>query len=63
MDRGDGAVGLNATLSVQDGSRVSDPGLYQWYAGPVRLAAAGSCVRWGGSYQSSSWVSDWEHCG
>ncbi|GID94045.1 CHAP domain-containing protein [Amorphoplanes digitatis] len=63
VDRGDGAVGLNATLSVQDGSRVSDPGLYQWYAGPVRLAAAGSCVRWGGSYQSSSWVSDWEHCG
>ncbi|WP_211191613.1 CHAP domain-containing protein [Actinoplanes sp. TBRC 11911] len=59
---GNGPVGLNATLSVQGGSSASNPGLFEWYAGPVRLSAAGACVKWGGSYESTSWVSDWSHC-
>jgi len=60
---GGSSVGLNATLSVQNGSSASNPGLFQWYAGPVKLAAASACVKWGGSYQSTSWTSAWSHCG
>jgi hypothetical protein len=63
VHNGNGAVGLNATLAVQGGSSASNPGLFQWYAGPVRLSAASACVKWGGSYQSTSWTSDWSHCG
>lgn len=63
VHNGTSAVGLNATLAVQGGSSASNPGLFQWYAGPVRLAAASECVKWGGSYQSASWTSDWSHCG
>ncbi|MDQ1653000.1 MAG: hypothetical protein QOI35_2200 [Cryptosporangiaceae bacterium] len=63
VDRGNGAVGLNATLAVQGGASNDNPGLFQWYAGPVRLAAASACVKWGGSYQISSWTSGWSHCG
>jgi hypothetical protein len=63
VDRGSSAVGLNATLSVQGGSTAENPGLFQWYAGPVRLAAASACVKWGGSYERTSWTSGWSHCG
>jgi hypothetical protein len=63
VDRGNGAVGLNATLAVQGGASNDNPGLFQWYAGPVRLAAASACVKWGGSYQNTSWTSGWSHCG
>jgi len=62
-DADTGAVSMNATLAVQGGSSGSDPGSYHWYAGPVRLAAASSCVEWGGSYKSNSWTSTWSHCG
>jgi hypothetical protein len=60
---GGDSVGLNATLSVQGGSSASNPGLFEWYAGPVKLSAASSCVSWGGSYESTSWTSGWSHCG
>jgi hypothetical protein len=60
---GSRSVGLNATLAVQGGSSKSDPGLYEWYAGPVRLYAASACVKWGGSYEDTSWTSAWSHCG
>ncbi|MEU9131761.1 CHAP domain-containing protein [Kitasatospora sp. NPDC048540] len=63
VDRPAGPVPLNATLSVQDGASASDPGNFASYAGPVRLAAPGACVKWGGSYGSTSWTSDWSHCG
>jgi hypothetical protein len=63
VHNGTGAVGLNATLSVQGGSSASNPGLFQWYAGPVRLSAPSACVKWGGTYQSTTWTSDWSHCG
>jgi hypothetical protein len=63
VHNGTGAVGLNATLAVQGGASAQNPGLFQWYAGPVRLAAAGDCVEWGGSYESTGWVSGWSHCG
>lgn len=60
---GSGSVGLNATLHVQGGASASNPGLFEWYAGPVRLSAAGKCVKWGGSYDSTSWTSAYSHCG
>jgi hypothetical protein len=63
VHNGNGAVGLNATLSVQGGGSGTNPGLFQWYAGPVRLAAASDCVMWGGSYESAAWTSGWSHCG
>ncbi len=58
-----GAVALNATLSVQGGASASNPGTFTYYAGPVKLAAPGVCVQWGGSYNSVSWTSGWSHCG
>ncbi|MDH6110579.1 hypothetical protein P3T36_006167 [Kitasatospora sp. MAP12-15] len=58
-----GPVSLNATLSVQGGSSASNPGSFTYYAGPVTLAAPTACVQWGGSYQGTSWTSDWSHCG
>jgi hypothetical protein len=48
----------------------NDHGYYRYYAGPVKRAAAGKCIMWGGSYGagdydwSGSWYrSSWEHCG
>ncbi|WP_067483010.1 hypothetical protein [Actinomadura hibisca] len=40
-----------------------DAGFYKFYAGPVRLSAANTCISWGGSAQGISWASGWEHCG
>ena len=54
---------LGATLSVQNGSSGADNGSYSSYAGPVREAAAGHCVKWGGHVGSTSWTSAWSHCG
>jgi hypothetical protein len=57
---------MNATLQRQsDGKSVSDPGRYGYYAGPVKLAASGTCVKWGGYAFGSyaSWYSGWSHCG
>jgi hypothetical protein len=57
-----GKVAMNATLAVQGGTSAGDPGSYEWFAGPVALAAPTQCVKWGGTYQSSTWTSDWSHC-
>jgi hypothetical protein len=59
---GGNAVGLNATLSVQGGGSASNPGLFEWYAGPVKESAPSECVKWGGTYESTSWTSAWSHC-
>jgi len=57
------AVPISATLSVQGGPTGGDSGNYVNYAGPVTEYAPGSCVKWGGSYQATSWTSAWSHCG
>ncbi|MEV0588395.1 M23 family metallopeptidase [Nonomuraea sp. NPDC050310] len=54
---------VSAFLEPQGESRVTDAGNFGYYAGPVRLHAAGQCVRWGGSVGSSSYTSPFEHCG
>ncbi|MFJ1704479.1 CHAP domain-containing protein [Kitasatospora sp. NPDC088346] len=63
VDQPAGAVTLDATLSVQGGASASDPGSFASYAGPVKLAAPGACVKWGGTFKSTTWTSDWTHCG
>jgi hypothetical protein len=57
-----GKVAMLATLKVEGGSTSSDSGSYTYYAGPVALKAAATCVEWGGSIGSSSWTSGWSHC-
>jgi hypothetical protein len=57
------ASATSAYLEVQGGTRTTDSGSFAYYAGPVRRAAAGTCVRWGGSVGSSAYNSPFEHCG
>jgi predicted Ser/Thr protein kinase len=56
-------ISMSATLHVQGGSSSGDSGSYTYYAGPVALTAKSTCVEWGGSIASSSWISGWSHCG
>ncbi|GIG89099.1 hypothetical protein Pen02_40350 [Plantactinospora endophytica] len=53
---------VSAYLEVQGGSRHTDSGSFEYYAGPVRARAAGVCVRWGGSAGGVSYNSSFEHC-
>jgi hypothetical protein len=57
------ATAVSAFLEPQGGTRTTDSGSYGYYAGPVRKSAPGTCVRWGGSVGSSSYISPFEHCG
>lgn len=52
-----------ATLVVRGGGGGDDLGSYRYYAGPVKAAARGKCVRWGGATAGGSYLSPWEHCG
>ncbi|MFI6888377.1 M23 family metallopeptidase [Streptosporangium canum] len=57
------ATATTAYLEVQGKTRVTDSGAFTYYAGPVRAAAAGKCVKWGGKAGSSAYNSPFEHCG
>ena len=57
------ASASSAFLEVQGGARTTDSGNYSYYAGPVRKAAPDKCVKWGGSVDSESYTSGFEHCG
>ncbi|MCK2215561.1 M23 family metallopeptidase [Actinomadura sp. ATCC 31491] len=57
------ATATTAYLEVQGKARASDSGSFAYYAGPVRAAASGKCVKWGGKAGSSSYDSPFEHCG
>ncbi|MGW4794389.1 M23 family metallopeptidase [Nonomuraea sp. NPDC004297] len=57
------ATATSAYLEVQGKTRVTDSGSFAYYAGPVRAAAAGKCVKWGGKAGSSVYDSPFEHCG
>ena len=43
-----------------------DSGQFRYYAGPRKVHAPGTCVRWGGGIthgtQSAGFATDWEHC-
>ncbi|MET8094695.1 hypothetical protein ABZU52_31740, partial [Micromonospora sp. NPDC005220] len=62
----DTAVGAksaaSAYLEVQGRARSTDSGPFDYYAGPVRASAAGTCVKWGGSTGGVSYGSGFEHC-
>ncbi|NJP94983.1 N-acetylmuramoyl-L-alanine amidase [Nonomuraea sp. FMUSA5-5] len=57
------ASATSAYLEVQGKTRITDSGNFAYYAGPVRAAAAGECVKWGGKVGSSVYDSPFEHCG
>ncbi|MER5418222.1 spore-associated protein A [Streptosporangium roseum] len=40
-----------------------DGGKFSTYAGPVKGSAPGKCIRWGGTYGTTNYISPWEHCG
>ncbi|SHN43609.1 serine/threonine protein kinase [Cryptosporangium aurantiacum] len=52
-----------AFLQVQGKTRATDSGSFAYYAGPVRAAAAKTCVKWGGSTGGATYASPYEHCG
>ncbi|WP_119730173.1 M23 family metallopeptidase [Thermomonospora amylolytica] len=54
---------MAATLQVQGGTTRSDKGNFTYYAGPVKAAASGKCVKWGGTIGPASYTSPFEHCG
>jgi hypothetical protein len=56
------ATAVSAFLEPQGGTRTTDQGNYDYFAGPVRKSAPGVCVKWGGSVGSSSYTSPFEHC-
>ncbi|MFI6781886.1 protein kinase [Micromonospora sp. NPDC050276] len=62
----DTAVGTksaaSAYLEVQGRARSTDSGSFDYYAGPVKASAAGTCVKWGGSTGGVSYGSGFEHC-
>ncbi|MEU4553189.1 serine/threonine-protein kinase [Micromonospora violae] len=62
----DTAVGTktaaSAYLEVQGRARSTDSGSFDYYAGPVKANAAGTCVKWGGSTGGVSYGSTFEHC-
>ncbi|GAA4068018.1 serine/threonine-protein kinase [Nonomuraea soli] len=56
-------VPASAVLQVKGGATATDSGSFTAYAGPVRLAAAKTCVIWGGSWAGKTFKSGWSHCG
>ncbi|MFG1892583.1 protein kinase [Micromonospora zamorensis] len=62
----DTAVGTKSAtsvyLEVQGRARSTDSGSFDYYAGPVRASAAGTCVKWGGATGGVSYGSGFEHC-
>ena len=54
---------MSAFLEVRGQSRVTDSGSYLYYAGPVRKAAPGTCVKWAGTITGTAYTSAFEHCG
>lgn len=57
------ASAVSASLQAEGGAMTTDSGSFAYYAGPIRKSAADSCVKWGGSVGSSTYLSGFEHCG
>lgn len=56
-------VFLEALIHRERQPWTKDAGNYTTYAGPVKLAAKGHCVQWGGNYGKLQYTSKFEHCG
>lgn len=59
----DQKTAMSASLEVKGGAQQADKGSFQYYAGPVRAAADGICVKWGGTIGGLTYQSPFEHCG
>ncbi|GAA3595604.1 M23 family metallopeptidase [Nonomuraea rosea] len=57
------ATAASAYLEVEGKTRATDSGSFTYYAGPIRAAASGKCVKWGGKAGTSVYNSPFEHCG
>jgi hypothetical protein len=58
------SVSVSARLQVQgQPAKVDGPKAYKYYAGPVKAAAGGKCVRFGGTYGELNFWSNYGHCG
>lgn len=57
------ATSTSAYLEVKGAKRTTDSGNFAYYGGPVKKAAPGKCVKWGGSVGSAKYGSAFEHCG
>lgn len=58
---------MGAAIQKRGGPIRSDGGVYRYYAGPRRVKAPGTCVRWSGYISISETVGDgfvsrWGHC-
>jgi len=54
---------VSATLDVQGGGSGTESGNFKYYAGPVKLPAAGKCVRFSGSVGAAGTGATWANCG
>ncbi|MEV4567147.1 spore-associated protein A [Nonomuraea sp. NPDC049419] len=55
---------VSAVIRTYDINYRTDEGYFSTYAGPVKVNAAGQCIKWGGDYGDSlGWTSPWMHCG
>ncbi|MBB3062062.1 N-acetylmuramoyl-L-alanine amidase [Microbulbifer rhizosphaerae] len=54
---------VSASLQVKGETMATDSGNFSYYAGPVKRSAPDTCVKWGGSVGSGSYMSEFEHCG
>ncbi|GID69134.1 serine/threonine protein kinase [Actinoplanes cyaneus] len=57
-----GKGAASAFVEPQGQPRKAQAGDVQYYAGPVTVAAPGTCVKWGGSVGDQAFESDFEHC-
>lgn len=59
---------VGAALKLADGDLKAQGGQYKFYAGPIKVNAAGKCIVWGGGVgpgvsAADAWLSQPEHCG
>lgn len=52
---------VSAYITPQGKAKKTDSGQFYEYAGPVRTDSP-TCVKWGGTIESKSYTSPWEHC-
>ncbi|WP_256668668.1 hypothetical protein [Nocardia cyriacigeorgica] len=58
----------SAAVRIYGRNPVVDDGMYAYYAGPVKVDAAGQCISWEGSAQHDGFTAAWGsngpvHCG
>lgn len=57
------ATPVSVTLDVMSGGSKTASGIFEYYAGPVKLPAKGKCVKFSGSVGVTGTSADWANCG